>query len=64
VSAPVLGQIDLVCADVSKTIAFYRALGLKFPNSAIWTTKTGPHHVRIEMGSMEMALDRVRMCLV
>jgi uncharacterized glyoxalase superfamily protein PhnB len=59
VTPPVLSQIDLVCADVSRTVAFYRVLGLKFPKSAIWTTKTGPHHVRIQMGSMEMALDSI-----
>ena len=58
-TAPVLDQIDLICADVSRTIAFYRVLGLKFPKSAIWTTKTGPHHVRIAMGGMELALDSV-----
>lgn len=40
-------QIDLVCRDVGKTVAFYRLLGVKIPKSAVWATKTGPHHVTI-----------------
>jgi uncharacterized glyoxalase superfamily protein PhnB len=40
-------QLDLVCRNVGKTIAFYRLLGMKIPKSAIWTTASGPHHVDI-----------------
>lgn len=58
-TAPALEQIDLVCADVARTIEFYRLLGLKFPKKSIWTTASGSHHVRIAMGAMEMALDSV-----
>jgi len=56
---PVLDQLDLVCADVSRTLAFYRLLGLKIPRRAMWVTASGPHHVRIAMGGMEMAWDSV-----
>ena len=57
--APGLNQLDLVCASVEKTVAFYRLLGVKVPKSAIWTTATGMHHVRVEIGGMELAFDSI-----
>jgi uncharacterized glyoxalase superfamily protein PhnB len=56
---PMLAQLDLVCADMDKTLAFYRLLGVKIPESAVWRTKTGAHHARVEIGSMELAFDSV-----
>ena len=41
----VLDQINLVCGDVSASIAFYRRLGVEIPETRIWRTPTGPHHV-------------------
>ena len=58
-SVPGLNQIDLVCASVEKTVAFYRLLGVKIPKSAIWKTATGMHHVRVEIGGMELAFDSI-----
>ena len=48
---PDLKQLDLVVRDMDKTIAFYRALGVDIPESAIWRTATGAHHVDIKTPS-------------
>ena len=54
----VLDQINLVCADLDESIAFYRALGLTVPDDAIWRTDSGAHHVEIRMDNgFELALD-------
>ena len=42
---PKLDQIDLVMRDMDAGIAFYRALGLEIPESALWRTPSGVHHV-------------------
>ena len=53
-----LDQIDLVCRDMDKTLAFYRLLGVKIDKSAVWRTKSGGHHTRIAFGNgMELAFD-------
>jgi len=45
-------QLDLVCRDLAKTVAFYRLLGVKIPKSA------GPPHVRIDFpNGLELAFD-------
>jgi uncharacterized glyoxalase superfamily protein PhnB len=46
-----LEQLDLVVRDMDATVAFYRALGVDIPDSAIWRTKTGAHHVDLTMPS-------------
>jgi uncharacterized glyoxalase superfamily protein PhnB len=46
---PDLNQLDLVVRDMDATIAFYRALGVDIPESAIWRTPTGVHHVDVTM---------------
>jgi uncharacterized glyoxalase superfamily protein PhnB len=46
---PDLDQIDLVVRDMDATLAFYRALGVEIPESAIWRTATGIHHVDVRM---------------
>ena len=46
---PDLNQIDLVVRDMDASIAFYRALGVDIPESAIWRTATGAHHVDLTM---------------
>ena len=48
---PDLNQLDLVVRDMDKTVAFYRALGVDIPESALWRTPTGVHHVDIRMPS-------------
>ena len=44
---PTLDQIDLVMRDLEAGIAFYRALGMEIPESAIWRTPSGVHHVDV-----------------
>ena len=46
---PNLNQIDLVVRDMEATLAFYRALGVEIPESAIWRTATGMHHIDLTM---------------
>lgn len=46
-----LDQIDLIAADVDATVDFYRALGVEIPDSAIWRTASGAHHVDFTMPS-------------
>jgi uncharacterized glyoxalase superfamily protein PhnB len=46
---PDLNQIDFVVSDMEATLAFYRALGVEIPESAIWRTATGIHHVDVRM---------------
>ena len=48
---PDLNQLDLVVRDMDATIAFYRALGVDIPETAIWKTPTGVHHVDVTMPS-------------
>ena len=47
--SPVLEGINLVCRDMEASLAFYQRLGLEIPESAIWRTDTGAHHVTIRM---------------
>lgn len=57
-SAPVLDQLNLVVADMARSINFYRALGLDIPEDAVWRTDTGAHHVVMKMpDGFELALD-------
>jgi catechol 2,3-dioxygenase-like lactoylglutathione lyase family enzyme len=46
---PTLNQIDLIARDLEASIAFYRALGVEVPESGIWRTATGIHHVDVPM---------------
>jgi uncharacterized glyoxalase superfamily protein PhnB len=46
---PVLNQLDLVVSDIDTAVAFYRRLGLAIPESAIWRTATGAHHVDLHL---------------
>jgi catechol 2,3-dioxygenase-like lactoylglutathione lyase family enzyme len=45
--SPDLDLLDLVVRDMEATIAFYRALGVQIPESAIWRTPSGAHHVDV-----------------
>jgi uncharacterized glyoxalase superfamily protein PhnB len=44
-----LNQLDLVARDVERSIAFYRALGIRIPKKAVWRTASGTHHVDIAL---------------
>ncbi len=53
-----LHLIDLVTADMDATVAFYRALGVTIPETAIWKTESGRHHVDLTMpGGMTIHFD-------
>jgi catechol 2,3-dioxygenase-like lactoylglutathione lyase family enzyme len=51
---PIFDQINLVCGDLSASIAFYRRLGVEIPETGIWRTPTGAHHV----SAAEQSADR------
>jgi uncharacterized glyoxalase superfamily protein PhnB len=44
-------QIDLVVRDMDASLAFYRALGVAIPDTAVWRTATGIHHVDVVLPS-------------
>lgn len=48
---PVLNQLDLVVRDVDAAVAFYRRLGLDIPESAVWRTASGAHHVDLTLSN-------------
>lgn len=49
--------LNLVCADVDATIAFYRLAGVAIPDEAIWRTATGPHHVNAATWRTDVELE-------
>jgi catechol 2,3-dioxygenase-like lactoylglutathione lyase family enzyme len=53
---PILDQINLVCADVDASIAFYRRLGVEIPDQRVWRTATGAHHVSAAAESADRAI--------
>ncbi len=40
-------QVNLVVKNMAATLAFYRRLGVDIPESAIWKTPSGIHHVTL-----------------
>jgi len=46
---PALNLVDFIAHDMDATVAFYRALGIEIPDSALWRTPTGVHHVDIDL---------------
>jgi uncharacterized glyoxalase superfamily protein PhnB len=55
---PDFKQIDLVVRDMDATVAFYRALGVEIPDSALWRTPSGVHHVDLTLpGGMVVHFD-------
>ncbi|HKC50177.1 MAG TPA: VOC family protein [Myxococcota bacterium] len=62
---PDLDLVDLVVRDMEATIAFYRALGVDIPESAIWRTPSGVHHVDVTMpGGLTMHFDSAALAKV
>ncbi len=54
----VMKQLDLVVRDMDASIAFYRAAGVEIPESAIWRTASGAHHVDLTLpGGMTLHFD-------
>jgi len=50
-SGIVFDQVNLVVHNMEETLTFYRRLGLEFPDSAIWRTPSGVHHVTLTSGT-------------
>ena len=48
-SKPIVEGINLIARDVEATVAFYRRLGADIPESAIWRSDSGAHHVTVQM---------------
>ena len=60
-----LNLVDLVVRDMEATLAFYRALGVEIPETAIWRTPSGAHHVDITMpGGLSVHFDSVALAKV
>jgi uncharacterized glyoxalase superfamily protein PhnB len=47
----VFDALNLVVRNMDETLAFYRRLGVEIPESAVWRTDTGAHHVDLKMPS-------------
>jgi len=50
-------QINLVVHDMERSVAFYRRLGIDIPEGAVWSTRSGGHHVKAGEGDMDVELD-------
>jgi catechol 2,3-dioxygenase-like lactoylglutathione lyase family enzyme len=55
-SKPTLDQINLVCGDLSASIAYYRRLGVEIPEDRVWRTPTGGHHASAAGESTDQAI--------
>lgn len=54
------GGLNLVVHDMEATLAFYRKLGVEIPESAVWRTDTGGHHVTAaKEGGVDLELDSI-----
>ena len=60
-----LDGINLVTADMDAIVAFYRRLGADIPESEIWRSDTGAHHVTVAMeGGLSLEFDSVELARV
>ncbi|HLK24587.1 MAG TPA: VOC family protein [Caulobacteraceae bacterium] len=54
----VFDQVNLVVRDMQRSLAFYRRLGVEIPDSALWSTPSGVHHMTIKTsGTFDFAFD-------
>ena len=44
---PIFTQVNVVSANLTASIEFYRRLGLEIAEGSIWRTKTGVHHASV-----------------
>lgn len=49
--------LNLVCADIDATIAFYRLAGVAIDDETIWRTPTGPHHVNAATWTTDVEIE-------
>lgn len=52
---PTFDQINIVCGDLRRSMAFYRRLGVDISDARVWHTSTGAHHASAD----ERSSDRV-----
>jgi catechol 2,3-dioxygenase-like lactoylglutathione lyase family enzyme len=61
-AAPTFGQVNLVVRDMDASLAFYRSLGLDFPDPPEWPEGSGARHAEcISAGGALLELDNVPM---
>ncbi len=55
---PLLKGLNLVVRNMEATLAFYRRLGLDIPDTSVWRTESGAHHVEVSMpNGLDFELD-------
>jgi catechol 2,3-dioxygenase-like lactoylglutathione lyase family enzyme len=54
---PTLSQLNIVSSNLDASIAFYRRLGVDFPEERVWRTATGAHHASAEDAGSDLDLD-------
>jgi catechol 2,3-dioxygenase-like lactoylglutathione lyase family enzyme len=54
----VFDQINLIVRNMDASLAFYRRIGVDIPETAIWKTPSGIHHMSLKStGSFDFAFD-------
>jgi uncharacterized glyoxalase superfamily protein PhnB len=54
----IFDQINLIVRNMDATLAFYRRLGVDIPETAVWKTPSGIHHVSLKSsGEFDFAFD-------
>jgi predicted lactoylglutathione lyase len=53
ISKATLDQINLISTDLDASIAFYRRLGVEIPDTVVWRTPTGGHHLGVAVTSAD-----------
>jgi catechol 2,3-dioxygenase-like lactoylglutathione lyase family enzyme len=48
---PEFNHVDLVVADVRRSVEFYRRLGLEIPDENVWEHNGRAHHVEVKLAS-------------
>jgi uncharacterized glyoxalase superfamily protein PhnB len=56
-SPPRFNQLNIVSGDIEVSLRFYRKLGVEIPDSAIWRTQSGIHHVTAQSLSEDAGAD-------
>lgn len=54
---PTLNQLNIVSSNLDASIAFYRRLGVDFPEERVWRTATGAHHASAVEAGSDLDLD-------
>jgi uncharacterized glyoxalase superfamily protein PhnB len=54
---PTLNQLNIVSSNLDASIAFYRRLGVDFPEDRVWRTATGAHHASASEAGTDLDVD-------